>query len=170
MPIIKRPITSILLSWLAMLGWDLFLHGALLARFYLKATPFLLEPLQAFRRIPLGYAAFILSAILLVWLMARFELKTVRDAFFFGLKLAALVWGGFLLGLISISTVDPYLAGFWFVGQGLELGIGAVTVQMVSNAKSLRRPIWLVVVWILIMVVATVLLQSFGLVPSLRIS
>ncbi len=170
MATIKRPVASILLSWLAMLGWDLFLHGALLARFYLQATQFLLEPLQAFRRIPLGYAAFILSAILLVWLMARIDPKTVRDAFFFGLTLGALVWGGFLLGLISISTIDPYLAGFWFVGQSIELGIGAVTVQMVSNTKSLRRLILLVVVWILIMVAATVLLQSFGLVPTLRIS
>ncbi len=166
----KRPIASILLSWLAMLGWDLFLHGALLSRFYLKATPFLLEPLQAFRRIPLGYAAFILFAILLVWLMPRFNPKTLRDAFFFGLKLGVLIWGSFLIGLISISTIDPEMAGFWFVGQTIELGIGAIIVQLVSNAKSLRKPALLVLVWILIMVTATVLLQSFGLVPTLRIS
>lgn len=153
-----------------MLGWDLFLHGALLSRFYLNATSFLLEPSQAFRRIPLGYVAFILFAILLVWLMPRFNLKTFSDAFFFGLKLGVLVWGSFLLGLMSISTIDSNMAGFWFLGQSLELGIGAVTVQMVSNANSLRKPALLVLVWILIMVAATVLFQSFGLVPTLRIS
>lgn len=102
--------------------------------------------------------------------MPRFNPPTIRRAFSFGLKLGGLIWGGFTLGLISISTVDPYLALAWFFGQTVGLGIGAVAIHIVSTASSLRRPVLVAFVWILIMIVATVLLQSLGIVPTLRIS
>jgi hypothetical protein len=54
-----------LLSWLAMLGLDFFLHGGLLAAFWVQNSPFLLPPAQAFLRIPMGYAACLLLAGLL---------------------------------------------------------------------------------------------------------
>ena len=54
----RRAIGAILLSWLAMIGWDFLLHGGLLASFYVADDAFLLTPLAAFQRIPLGYAAF----------------------------------------------------------------------------------------------------------------
>ena len=43
-----------LLSWLSMLGVDFTLLGGLLAELYAQPSPFLLPPLDAFRRIPLG--------------------------------------------------------------------------------------------------------------------
>ena len=66
-PIATRRLVHItLLSWLAMLGIDFFVHGGLLATLYLQPSPFLLPPEQAFRRIPLAYVSFLLLAILLV--------------------------------------------------------------------------------------------------------
>lgn len=51
-----------LLSWLSMLGFDFFLNAGLLARLYLEPSPFLLPPAEAFRRIPIGYLSFLLTA------------------------------------------------------------------------------------------------------------
>ncbi len=52
MKTIKRPIPTILLAWFAMLGVDFLLHGGVLAAFYIRDSPFLLPPVEAFRRIP----------------------------------------------------------------------------------------------------------------------
>ena len=69
---IKRPIPTVLLTWLAMLGFDFFLHGGLLASLYLTEDSFTLPPLEAFRRIPIGYFGFLFLAIFLVWVLPFF--------------------------------------------------------------------------------------------------
>ena len=166
---IKRPIAVTLLAWLAMLGWDLLLHGGRLAGFYVSDDPVLVSPSEAFQRIPLGYASFLLLAILLVWLMPRFDLSDGRAAFGFGFKLGALLWGAFILGLISIVRFDPVLGAAWFAGQTLELGIGALVVQRAAAAVSLRRPAWQVLGFIFVCVIITVMLQSLGLAPAVTI-
>ncbi|MEJ2412947.1 MAG: hypothetical protein P8Y34_08130, partial [Anaerolineales bacterium] len=73
-PSYRRLIGGVLLSWLAVLGFDFFLHGGLLASLYTKPSPFLLPPEQAFRLIPLGYLAFLIFEIFLVWLMVRLDI------------------------------------------------------------------------------------------------
>ncbi len=169
MPRIRRPILFTLLAWFAMLAWDFLLHGGLLARFYLADNPVLLSPLEAFRRIPLGYASFLLLAILLVWLMPRFELKGWRAAFGFGLKTGALLWGSFVLGLVSIVRFDILLGVGWFIGQTLELGIGAVVVQQAAAANNLKRMTLFVVLFFILCASITIILQSTGLVPTLKL-
>lgn len=59
-----------LLAWVAMLGFDFFLHGALLASLYARPSTFLLPPMEAFRRIPIGYLGFLIAAALLVWILS----------------------------------------------------------------------------------------------------
>ena len=169
MQTVKRPIPTILLAWFAMLGVDFFLHGGLLAGFYFVASPFLLPPMDAFVRIPLGYSGFLLMAVLLVWILPRFNIANWKEAFWFGIKLGALVWGGFALGLISISTIDTSLAVAWFLGQTFELSIGAVVAERASNATSLRRITLFVFLSVFLAIGLTVALQSSGLVPTVRI-
>ncbi len=52
-----------MIVWLAMLGVDFLLNGALFAGMYLHGGSFFLPPLEAFRRIPLGYLAFLVLAL-----------------------------------------------------------------------------------------------------------
>ena len=66
---LPRPIATTALAWMAMLGVDLFLHAGLLAPLYDWDSPFLLEPMTAFVRIPVGYLAFLVLAAGLAWLL-----------------------------------------------------------------------------------------------------
>ena len=54
-----RPVPTVLVAWFLSVGVDLFLHGGLLARLYSVPSGFVLPADQAFRRIPLGYLAFL---------------------------------------------------------------------------------------------------------------
>jgi hypothetical protein len=107
----KRIIVLGSLAWLAMLGVDFFLHAGLLAQVYAQPGPFLLPPQDAFRLIPLGYAAFLLLDILLIWLLVRLQVSTFRGGLVFGLKLGALAWGTLILGLLSIHDPLAPLSG-----------------------------------------------------------
>ncbi len=167
---IKRPIPTTILAWFAMVGLDFLLHGGLLARFYITDNAFLLSPLEAFQRIPLGYAALLLMAILLVWLLPRFSFGNWRQALWFGLQLGALLIGAQMLGLVSITTIEPRLALAWFVSQTLEVALGAIVVQRAFEAGSLRRLTIQVAVFVLITFLFTIALQSLGLAPAVQIS
>ena len=70
-----------------MLGFDFLLHGGVLAYLYTRPSPFLLPPLSAFQLIPVGYASFLLLAILHIWLMHRLNLNGWRKGLVFGLEI-----------------------------------------------------------------------------------
>lgn len=149
-----------------MLGFDFFLHAGLLAGFYVEPSPFLLDPFDAFRRIPIGYLSFLLLAALLTWLMSRIDIQGWRDGLVFGLKLGALVWGAETLGLFSISTADAGLLAGWWIGQSAEMGVaGAVAGS--GRARSRLRPLVVgVLALVVTAVVVTIALQSLGLAPA----
>jgi hypothetical protein len=156
------------LGWLSMLGVDFFLHGGLLARWYVEPSPFLLPPEKAFALIPVGYASFGLLAVLLVWLSVRLGIDGWSKGLRFGLILGALVWGAFVLGLLSISTADRLLLACWLVGQTVELGIaGAVVGGGLGGAHLGRLALW-VLGLIVAALAATLTLQNLGLAPALR--
>lgn len=67
-----------LLCWLSMVGSDFFLNAGILSRLYLRESPFLLPPMEAFKRLPLGYPSMFLSVGLLLWLMVRITLAGWR--------------------------------------------------------------------------------------------
>lgn len=157
-----------LVGWLAMIGIDFLLHGGLLAGLYTLPAPFLLPPAQAFSRIPLGYAAFFLLAISLFWLM-RERVVGGMPGFVFGLKLGAVMWGALVLGLASVSTADPLLLLGWFVGQTVELAVGGAVIGSALAGQSLSRLLVKVLALDLALVVATILLQSVGLAPAVRL-
>jgi hypothetical protein len=164
-----RIIWLTIIAWLAMLGLDFFLHAGLLAGLYLQSSPFLLSPLTALTLIPVGYLSLLLLTILLIWLMIRLELAGWREGLFFGLKLGGLIGSAFMLGLLSVSTASFSLLGGWFVGQMLELALAGAIIGSGLAGMRLRTLFGMVIVFVLLSVIATIILQSLGVVPTTRI-
>ncbi len=139
---VPRPVATVALTWLAMLGVDLFLHAGLLAPLYDWDSQFLLRPEDAFVRIPIGYLGLLLLAGLLVWLLPRFDIYRGQDGAILAGGIGAVVWGALLLGLWSISTAAPGLLVGWWVGQTLELGLGGFIVGASLGGMQMRAIAW----------------------------
>ena len=140
-----------------------------MAAFWVVDSPFLLQPAQAFGLIPVGYSAFLLIAVLVVWLMVRLSIIGWIQGFLFGLKLGGLVWGALMLGLASSTTAELSLLIGWFLGQSAEMAVGgAVTGAALAGARLLRLFV-IVLALNLLLAAVTILLQSVGLAPALRI-
>lgn len=160
---------TIAAAWVFSLGFDLFLHAGLLARLYVEPSPFLLAPDDAFRRIPLGYLAFLVLASALYWLLKRLGVRGAVAGFRHGAAAASLVWGSLALGLYSISTVTLPILGGWWIGQTIELGLAGAVFGAAADGVPLKR-IWIVVGVVVVACVAgTIVLQSLGLAPSMRV-
>lgn len=166
----RRLIQVTVLAWVAMLGVDALLHVGVLAGVYATPNPFLLDPDQAFGRIPLSYAAFLLQAMLLTWLCGRLDIRRGAHGVRFGLLLGAVIWGSLMLGLASIATAPPGLLVGWFVGQTLEVGIAGGVVGAGMKAERLRRLSLFVIVFVAACLLVTIVLQSVGLAPAVRLT
>jgi hypothetical protein len=157
-----RPVGTVALSWLAMIGVDFFLHAGLLAPLYDWDSPFLLRPDEAFVRIPIGYLGLLLLAIGQAWLLTRLGVERGRDGALIGGALGALAWGSLVLGLWSISTADPALLVGWWVGQTVELGVGGYVIGSVRGGARLRTLAWRVGLVLTVGVGSAVALQAMG--------
>jgi hypothetical protein len=164
----SRMLLSIAAAWMLSVGFDLFLHGGLLARLYVGASPFLLAPEEAFRRIPLGYLAFLVLTLALSWLLRRLSVLGVIAGLRHGIVAGAVVWGAFAVGLYSISTVKLSLLAGWWIGQTVELGLAGAVLGAAANGVPLKR-IWAIVAGAVVVCVAgTNVLQNLGLAPQMK--
>jgi hypothetical protein len=160
----------VFIAWFLSLGVDLFLHGGIFARLYLNGSGFVLPADQAFRRIPLGYLAFLQLTAALFWLCRRLDVRGIRAGWWHGLVFGIVVWGGLVLGLYSISTASVPLLVAWWVGQAVELGVaGAVMGGLAAGIPS-RRMLFSVTLIVVALLVLTILLQSLGLAPPMRLA
>lgn len=164
-----RPVATVLTAWFLSLGIDLFLHGGLLARLYLIKSPFILPATEAFRRIPLGYAAFLLLTAALFWLCRRLDVRGIRTGCRHGLVFGAVLWGSVVVGLYSISTASASLLAAWWIGQTLELGAAGGVIGGIAAGISQRRMLLWVAVIVFALLVLTIALQSFGVAPPMRL-
>ena len=163
-----RPIFSVAAAWVLCIGFDLFFHAGLIARLYLEPSPFLLPPEVAFRRIPLGYLTFLGLTLGLFWLLSRLNVKGVLAGFRYGVVTGAVVWGILSLGLYSISTASPPLLAAWWFGQTVELGLAGAVLGAAAHGVPLGR-IWaMVAATVVVLVLATITLQSLGLAPAMK--
>jgi hypothetical protein len=158
----RRIIAVGFLSWLTMLGIDFLIHGGLLANLYSQTSPFLLPPMEAFRKIPIGYLSFLFLAVLLVWLMLRIGIVGWKGGLVFGFQLGLLTWGALLLGLISISTAPTNLMIGWWLGQSVELGIAGAIAGYALSAERLRLLVLGVIGLVIASVLITVVLQNIN--------
>ncbi|HEX6250337.1 MAG TPA: hypothetical protein VFZ56_02765 [Gemmatimonadaceae bacterium] len=157
-------------AWALSLGFDVFLHGGLLSPLYFEPGPFLLPPEQAFRRIPLGYLAFLGLTVALYWLFRRLDIRGGLVGAQYGAAAGAMVWGAFVIGLYSISTAGPGLLAGWWAGQTIELGLAGSVIGAARRSVSLKKIWTVVVVAVVVLAAATVALQSLGLAPAMKIS
>jgi hypothetical protein len=156
----RRVAGSTLLAWLGVIGFDFFLHASLLAPLYAQLSPFLLAPERAFALIPLGYLSFLVIVTLIAWLMVRLEITTLQAGLIFGLKLGALLWGGLILSLISISTAPLPLMVGWLFGQTIETGLAGLIIAAGFGAANLRRLTAWVLIFILVAFLLGILIQN----------
>jgi hypothetical protein len=165
----SRAILSVVAAWVLSLGFDLFLHGGLLAGLYVAPSPFLLGPEAAFRRIPLGYLAFLALTLTLYWLLRRLAVRGAMAGFRYGATAGAVVWGAVTVGLYSISTATVPLLASWWIGQTVELGLAGAVLGAAAKGVPLRR-IWITVgSTVLACLVATIVLQSLGIAPPMKV-
>lgn len=162
-------VLAIAAAWVLSLGIDLFLHGGLLARLYVEPSAFLLPAEDAFRRIPLGYLAFLILTIGLFWLLRRLQLRGFGEGFRLGAVAGALVWGALVLGLYSISTASVAMLTGWWIGQSVELAFAGGVLGAVANRAPLKRVWAMVGVAVVVLAAATIALQSLGLAPAMKV-
>ena len=156
-------------AWLLSVGFDFFLHGGLLARIYMRESPFLLDPMTAFARIPAGYLTFLLLTGGLMILFRRLDIRGWRDGGKVGLAVGLFVWCTMALGLWSITTasVDTLLG--WGLGQGVELGLAGMVLGAGRAGTRLPRIWGRVVGAVVVFVILTVVLQNVGWAPAVRL-
>jgi hypothetical protein len=164
--IIPRPVATVALAWLAMVGVDLFLHAGLLAPLYDWDSPFLLRPEVAFVRIPVGYLSFLILAIALAWLLPRSNVERARDGALIAGAFGAVAWGALLLGLWSISTADPMLLAGWWIGQTVELGLGGLVIGSILGGARVRAVASRVGLLLVVGAITAIVLQTIGYAPA----
>ncbi len=69
----RRCVGITLLSWIVIVGFDLFQNAGVFARFWLEPGSAFFPPEKMFEQIPLSYLAFLISAGMLTWLMLRLK-------------------------------------------------------------------------------------------------
>ncbi len=165
---VARMLLSLAAAWVLSLGVDFLLHGGLLASHYVKPNRFLLEPQEAFRRIPLGYLAFLMLIAGLYWLLRQLNVRSAGGGFRLGASAGFVVWGALVLGLYSISTIELPLLFGWWLGQSLELGLAGAVLGAADKGTPLKRIWTIVAIVVLACVSLTIVLQSIGWSPPMR--
>ena len=157
-----------LIAWLAMLGLDFLLNSALFASMYQAGGPFFLAPGEAFRRIPVGYLAFLILAIATVEIANRLRVATFADGVRLGLAMGGVLSAVWSLSLFSIATL-PALVALAFAVIWLALLVMGSAIASSGLARgSLRGLAFGVVAFDVFCVVTVIALQSFGLVPTVN--
>lgn len=156
-----------LIVWLAMLGLDFLLNGALFARMYQQSASFFLKPAEAFRRIPLGYLAFLVLAFCLVEIVHRLGVKRTTGGIRLGLVIGVVFGATWALSLYSIATLGaPVALAFAAIWIGLLTLATAVAASGLAR-RSLRGLALSVVGFDVLCVGTVIALQSSGVVPTI---
>ena len=162
-----RRIRVALVVWLAMVGLDFVLNAALFAGMYEDGGTFMLAPGEAFRRIPLGYLAFLLMAAGVVELAFRLGVTTLSQGIRLGAATGAVLGAAWSLGLYSIATLTPQVAwAFALIWFALFIVAGVVAAAGLRRA-SLRGLTLRVAGMDVLGAIAVVALQSSGIVRTL---
>jgi hypothetical protein len=137
-PTRARVVVAVLLVWVLIIGVDFFLHAGVLAWAWTMPSPFLLRAEDLAIRIPLGYTAFLLTALLVVWLVYRLQIRRPVAGLWFGMKLGGLVALAGAFGLLSISTITLLLAAVWVIAQTAYVMAAGYLAAAVLTTSRLR--------------------------------
>jgi hypothetical protein len=166
---VRKLSLTVLACLLTMMALDLLLNAGVFAKLWFEPSPFLLPPEDLFRRLPLGYLAFLLQALVYVWLSRIAGAKTRRQGSLFGLKLGAVLNAAAVLGLRSGTTANwtTLLVG-WLIG-GTVLTVGACFMAGFASERGEKRALLSASILFVGALVLIAVLQSIGLVPAKHI-
>ncbi len=165
----KKLFQLTLLGWISMIGVDFLLHGGLLAFIYIQKSPFLLSPIESFRRIPLGFLALLVSSGFLAWILRQIEGKGWQKGLGVGAIIGAMVGASLALGLYSISTASIQIMAAWFAGEVFEMGVAGAVIGQGFAKDNMRGLTLAVVIGVILIFIVVIILQSVGLAPSIVI-
>jgi hypothetical protein len=155
-----------LVAWLAMLGLDFLLNGAIFARMYQDGGAFILAPAEAFRRIPLGYLAFLILAVGIVEIAYRLRVIGFAGGIRLGLAIGGVFGAAWGLSLYSIATLGAQVALVFAVIWLALFVLGSAVAAAGLSQTSLRGLVLRVAAFDVLCGVTVIALQSFGVVPT----
>ena len=161
-------IDLLITAWLAIIGFDFLLHGGLFASIYIRSNPALLNAEQVFYRIPLGYASFFVTVIIIYWLLSKVGINEWKKGVLFGIKIGGLLAVASILGLYSILRIDLDMLIVWQLGYMIEFGITGGIIGAAKSGISLKKLLLGVVIFIVLMVILTITLQILGFAPPME--
>jgi hypothetical protein len=164
----RRYVGVTLLGWLAIVGFDLFQNAGVFARFWREPGPAFLPPRILFQRIPLGYLTFLVSASMLTWLISRLRIVGWRQGALFGLKLGSFLSITWVLGLACVFQIKLSLLLVWFFGGLVQYISAAAVIGSGLTGERLGRLSVIVVSIVILMVIATIVMQSLGYAPAMQ--
>ncbi len=165
----RQFILRVAASGLSMAAMDFLLNAGLFAEIWLRPSPFLVGPGELFRRLPLGYAAFLVRTVLFVWLTGAVGARTWKEGTLFGVKLGALLGLAAALGLRSATTASwTLLWAGWMAGE-LLLTTAACSVAGFASERGEKKALVSAIVMFIGAIVLITILQSAGLVPARRL-
>ncbi|MFW9793217.1 MAG: hypothetical protein ACFFEE_02855 [Candidatus Thorarchaeota archaeon] len=150
----------ILIAWLATLGVDFLWHGGILADIYNHPHPALLEPEQAFLRIPLGYGSLLIQVVFVYWLFTYIGVSDWKKGFRVGLMFGGILGIASILGQYSILTLELGLLILWGIGQVFEFCAVGLILGAGSSVASLKSIATKASVFVIIAVFFTIVMQS----------
>ena len=166
---LKNHFIIILIGWLGFIGFDLFLHAGLLAQLYHETSPSILDPLQAFYRIPFGYLAFFLYVAFLYWLILKSSLEDINDIRRFSVIVGLFMAVSSTLAQYSILKINEFLLLGWGIGLLIEFLIIGIIMSYLLNGFSSKRMLLYVILFDLSLFLITVIMQNIGLAPPLEV-
>jgi hypothetical protein len=150
----------ILITWAATLGLDFIWHGGILAEIYTRPNPALLDPEQAFIRIPYGYGALLLQVVLIYWLFSLLKVNEWRKGIQMGFMFGGMMGIASILGQFSILALELEILILWGVGQVIEFGALGAVIGAGISATSLKKLAAKVAVLVVIAFLFTIIMQS----------
>ncbi|MBT4711312.1 MAG: hypothetical protein HOB82_07275 [Alphaproteobacteria bacterium] len=131
----------IVLAWLAVIGLDFLLNAGIFATVFAEDWEFLLSPQDLFRRIPLGYGAFLVLAILVAWVLGRSAGAAPMNALAgvrVGVRVGLFVGAAGALGLASISPAPMGILVAWFFSYFLGAGVAGTVLGAGMGGMRIR--------------------------------
>jgi hypothetical protein len=150
--------TGIAAYW-SFLVVDFLLHAVVLASWWRSTGGYWLPPADLFRRIPFGYASFLIYAGALVWLLVRLHGRRpgmARAARFGAVAggIAGISWG---LATYSVFSMPASALLVWPVATILESVLAATAgAWVLAAARPATRAGWIVIAGLLLVVAGVV--------------
>ncbi|MFW9962353.1 MAG: hypothetical protein ACFFCX_02210 [Candidatus Sifarchaeia archaeon] len=150
----------ILIAWIAAISFDFIWHGGILADVYTHSNPALLDPEQAFHRIPYGYGALLVQVVLIYLVLSSLKVNEWRKGIQMGLIFGGAMGIASILGQFSILSLDLKILILWGLGQVVEYGAMGAVIGAGIKSVSLKKLAARVVVLVVIAFFFTIALQS----------